>query len=69
MAITAVEEFLHVSIYPLLEYMVFGTDIYDGVAKMRVATLLGGIFRLHQCTKNPLKYVHINLKYENLVAI
>ena len=36
------------------------TDISDGVAKMRAATLLGEIVRLHQCTKNLLKYVQKN---------
>ena len=36
---------------------------------MRAATLLGEIVRLHQQTKNPLKYVHTNSKYEHLVAI
>ena len=49
--------------------MVFDTDISDGVAKMRVATILGEIVRLHQRTKNMLKYVHTNSKYGHLVAI
>ena len=57
------------SSYPLIEYMVFDTDIYDGVTKMRAATLLGEIVRLHQHTKDPLKYVHKNSKYGNLFAI
>ena len=48
-----------------------GFQIYvsDGVAKMRAAILLGDIVRLHQRTKNLLKYVHIKSKYGNLVAI
>ena len=49
--------------------MDFDTDIYDGVAKMRAATILGEIVRLHQCTKTPLNYVHQNSKYGHLVAI
>ena len=49
--------------------MGFGTDIYDGVAKMRASTLLGDIVCLHQRTKTPLKYVHKNSKYGHLVAI
>ena len=53
--IPAAEEFSQVSGYPLVEYMGFGTDISDGVAKMRAATLLGDIFRLRQRTNNPLK--------------
>ena len=57
------------SSYPLLESMGFGTDISDGVAKMRSATLLGEIVCLHQHTKNPLRYVHTNSKYGHLVAI
>ena len=51
MAITAVEEVLHMSSYPLIEYMGFGTDIYDGVEKMRAATLLREILRLNRRTK------------------
>ena len=47
MAIPAVEEVLHMSIYPLLE----STGISDGVSKMRAVILLGDIFRLHQRTK------------------
>ena len=69
MDIPAVEEVLNVSSYPIIEYMGFGTDISDGVAKMMTATLLGEIFRLHQHTKNPLKYAHKNSKYGHLVAI
>ena len=69
MAISAVEEFLHVSSYPMIESVGFDTDISDGVAKMRAAALLGDIVRLHQRTKNPLKYVHTNSKYGNLVAV
>ena len=69
MDIPDVEEVLHMSSYPLIESMGFDTDIYDGVAKMRGATLLGEIFRLHKCTINPLKYVHINSKYGYLVSI
>ena len=49
MAIPYVEEVAHVSSYPLLEYMGFDTDISDGVAKMRSATLLGGY-----CTPPPM---------------
>ena len=37
--------------------MSFDTGIYDGSAKMRVATILGDILRLHKSTKNILKYV------------
>ena len=44
MAIPAVEEVLHMSIYPLLE----STGISDGVAKMRASTILGKIVRLHK---------------------
>ena len=69
MAKTYVDEFLHVSSYPILESMGFDTGISDGVTKMRAATLLGDIFRLHQRTKNSLKYVHTYSKYGNLVAI
>ena len=69
MNIPDVEEVLCVSIYPLLEYMGFDTDISDGVAKMRAATLLVDIVCLHQCTKNPLKCVHTNSKYRHLVEI
>ena len=60
MDITAVEEFLHVSSYPLLEYMDSGIDISDWVAKIKAAAILGEILRLHQSTKNPLNYVHTN---------
>ena len=67
MDIPYVEEVLRVSCSPLLEPMDFNTDISDGVAKMRAATLLGDIFRLHQRTKNQLKYVHTNSKYHHLV--
>ena len=45
------------------------TDISDGVEKMRVAPFLVDIFRLHQRTKNPLKYVHTNSKYGSIVAM
>ena len=58
----AVEEFPHVSIYPILEYMGVDTDISDGVSKMRASTILGDIVRLHQHTKNMLRYVHKTLK-------
>ena len=47
MDIPAVDFFLNMSSYPLLESMGFDTDISDGVAKMRASTLLGEIFRLH----------------------
>ena len=57
MDIPAVEEVLHVSSYPLLESMGFDTDISDGVTKMRAATILGEVLRLHKCTKNTLKYI------------
>ena len=63
------EEVLHVYRYPLIESMGFDTDIYDGFEKMRAATILGEIVRLHQCTKNTLKYVHNNSKYGHLVSI
>ena len=57
MDVPDVEEVLHVSSYPLLESMGFDTDISDGVTKMRAATILGDIVRLHKCTKNTLKYI------------
>ena len=57
MAIIDVEEVLKMSIYPLLESMGFDTGIYDGFAKLRAATILGDILRLHKFTKNILKYV------------
>ena len=49
--------------------MGFDTDISDGVAKMRAATLLGDIYHLRQCTKNTLKCVHTNSKYGDLFTI
>ena len=52
MAIPSVEKVLHVSSYPLLEPMGFYTDISDGVTKMRAATPLGYIARIHQRTKS-----------------
>ena len=45
------------------------TAIFYGVAKMVSATLLGDIFRLRQCTKNMLKYIHKNSRYGYLVTI
>ena len=51
LAIPDVEEFTHVSSYPLLESMVFDVNISYGVAKMSAAIPLGGIVRLHQCIK------------------
>ena len=69
MAIPYVEEFFHVSSYPLIESMGFYTDISDEVAKMRAATLLEEIVCLHQLTKNMLKYVHKNSNYGHLVSI
>ena len=60
MATLDVDDVLNVSNYPLLESIGFDTDIYDGVAKMRAATILGKIVYLHQNTKNTLKYVHTN---------
>ena len=69
MDIPDVEEVLHVSSYPMIEAMGFDTDIFDGVVKMRAATLLGEIVRLHQRTINPLKYVYENSNYGHLVAI
>ena len=69
MAVPSLCEFLYVSSYPLLESMGFDTDISDGVVKMRAATLLGKILRLHQHTKNWLKYAHKNSNYRHLVAI
>ena len=68
-AIPAAEEVHYVSTDPLLEYMSFGADISDRVVKIWVATLLGGIFRLHQHTKNLLKYVHKNSNYGHLVTM
>ena len=49
--------------------MGFGSDVSDGVVKMRAAILMGEIFRLHQRTKNPLKYVHTNSNYGHLVSM
>ena len=68
-SIPALEEFSHVPSYTLLESMGFGTDFSDRVAKIMSATLLGGILRLYQRTKNTMKYVHKNLKYRCLVSI
>ena len=51
MAITSVEEFFHVYSYPMIESIVFYPYIYDEVAKMRAATLLGEIVHRHQRTK------------------
>ena len=51
MVIPDVGGVLHVSIYSLIESIVFNTDISDGVAKKSLATLLGEIVRLHQRTK------------------
>ena len=47
MDIPGLEEVFHVSSYPLIESMGFDTDISYGVAKMRAATILGDIARLH----------------------
>ena len=69
MDIPAVEKVSYVSIYPMLQFMDFDTDISDEVAKIRSTTLLGEILHLHQRTENTLKYVHTNLKNGNLVAI
>ena len=55
--------------YPLLEYMGFDNDISDGVEKMRAAIPLVEIVRLHQHTKNPLKYVHTNSNYGHLSSM
>ena len=63
------EKFLHLSSYPLLESMGFYTDISDGVAKIRAATILGDIVRLDQRTEKLLKYVHTNSNYGRIVAI
>ena len=52
--------FVHVSSYELLEFVGFDTDISYGSAKIRAATHLGDNVRLHQRTKNTLKYVHTN---------
>ena len=49
--------------------MDFNTDIYDEVTRMRAATLLGDIARLHQPTKIMLRYFQTNSKYGNLVVI
>ena len=58
MDIPSMKEVFHVSSYSLLEYMGVDTDISDGVAKMRAATLLGDIVCLHQRNKNPLNYFY-----------
>ena len=57
------------SSYLIIESMGFDIDISDGFAKMRAANILGEIVRLHQHTKNPLKYVDTNSKYGHIVAI
>ena len=49
--------------------MGFDTDISDGVTKMSADTILGEIVCLHQRTKNPLRYVHTNSKYDHLISI
>ena len=49
--------------------MGFNSSLYYGLKKMRAATLLGDILHLRRCTKNPLKCVHINSKYGNIVVI
>ena len=67
--IPAVEEIYRVSGYPLLEYMVFDTDISVEVTKMRADDLLEEILCLHQRTKNMPKYVHTDSDYCHLVAI
>ena len=69
MAIPSVGKVLHVSSYPLIESMSFDTAVSGGVAKLRVATILGDIFRLIQLTKHLLKYVHTNSNYGHLVEI
>ena len=69
MDVPSVEEVSRMTIYPLIEYMGFGTDVSDGVAKMRAATILGDIFHLHQHTKNLLKDVHTNSKYGHIFSI
>ena len=69
MAILDVKEVLHVSNYPLMDYIVLNTIISDGVTKMRSATLLVYIFCLHQCTKNLMKYVQVNSIYGNFLAM
>ena len=69
MYIPYLQEVSHVSSYPLLESMSFDTDISDKFSKMRAATLLKYIFRLHQRTKNMPKYVHTDSDYCHLVAI
>ena len=66
MDIQDVDEVMNVSSYPLLESMGFDTDISDGISKIRAATLLEEIVRLHQCSKNSLKYVHIKSKYGHI---
>ena len=69
LAVPSVGGVSYVSRYPLLEPVGVDTDIYYGVVKIRAATLLGDIVRLHQCTKIPLNYVHMNSRYEHLVEI
>ena len=49
--------------------MGFGTDFFDGVTKMRAATLLGKTVRLQKRTKIPIKYVNKNSKYGHIFAI
>ena len=67
--ITVVEEVLYVYNYPLLVPMVFDTGVSDGFVKMMEATLLGDIYRLHKCTKDPLIFPHEKSKYGHPVAI
>ena len=69
MDISYVKKIAHVSCYIIMEYMGFDTGLYKGVAKIRVATLLGDIICLHQCTKTVMNYFHTNSKYGNFVSI
>ena len=69
MSLPNLGEVTNVYRYHLLEYIGFGTGIYDRDKKMRVATLLGDILRLHQCTKNSLKYVYKISHCGHVVAI
>ena len=50
MAILDVEEVAYMSSHLLLKYMVFDTDISDGVAKLRLVIILVCIVHHHQCT-------------------
>ena len=57
LAITELEEVAHVYSYTILKYIGFDTGIFDGVTKIKAATIFGDISRLHKFTKNKVMYV------------